>query len=495
MFVKRFFEPKLAQTSYLIGCTVTGEAIVIDPNRDVDQYIEAARDQGVRVSHVTETHIHADFLSGSRELRAKTGATLYLSDEGDASWKYGFAGDERTRLVKHGDRLAVGNVRLDVVHTPGHTPEHLAFLVTDGAVANEPIAAATGDFIFVGDVGRPDLLERAANLKGTMEAGARTLYQQVRKFAERPDWLQIWPAHGAGSACGKGISAIPQSTLGYEKRFNWAFRAASEAEFVKSVLSGQPEPPKYFAMMKRLNKEGPRILNGFPHPPLADVQTLSRELADDGLVVDTRRAADFGTGHVPGTINIPMNGSFTTWAGWLVPFDRDVYLIVDGHGDQAAHAAAAAARDMAMIGLDRVAGYFESGVVDHWAHAGRPLAKIAHIDTTDLAESLRHKGVTLIDVRSEAEWEVGRIDGAMHVTLGYLADRLDDIPREKPIVLQCQSGSRSAIGASLLRARGFDRVANLAGGFTAWTRAGLPVNTERPVITSGAELGMSTSPD
>jgi hydroxyacylglutathione hydrolase len=480
MFVKRFFEPKLAQTSYLIGCGVTGESIVVDPNRDVDQYIDAARAENARITHVTETHIHADFLSGSRELRARTGAALHLSDEGDASWKYGFAGDERTSLVRHGDRITVGNVALDVVHTPGHTPEHLAFLVTDGAHATEPIAAATGDFIFVGDVGRPDLLERAANIKGTMEAGARTLYAQVRKFAERQDWLQIWPAHGAGSACGKGISAIPQSTLGYEKRFNWAFQARSEDEFVKSVLAGQPEPPKYFAVMKKLNKEGPRILGGFPQPPRADLQALSRVLGEGGLVIDTRRAADFGTGYVPGTINIPMNNAFTTWAGWLLPFDRDVYVIADGHGDQAARAAALVARDLAMIGFDRLAGYFDASVVDEWSHAGRPLDKIPQIDTTDLAASLTHHGVTLVDVRSESEWDAGRIDGAMHVTLGYLTDRIDELPREKPIVVQCQSGSRSAIGASLLRARGFDRVVNLTGGLTAWARAGLPVNTERP---------------
>jgi len=477
MFVKRFFEPKLAQTSYLIGCAATHEAIVIDPNRDIDQYVEAARAEGAKIAHVTETHIHADFVSGSRELRARTGAALYLSDEGDAAWKYGFAADERTRLVKHGDRIKVGNVALDVVHTPGHTPEHVTFLVTDGATANEPIAAATGDFIFVGDVGRPDLLERAANFKGTMEVGARTLYGQVRKFAERPEWLQIWPAHGAGSACGKGISAIPQSTLGYEKRFNWAFQAKSEDDFVKSVLSGQPEPPKYFAMMKKVNKEGPRILGGFPQPPRLELDALARLVADGALVVDVRRGSDFGTGHVPGTINIPLNSSFTTWAGWLVPFDRDVHLIVDGSGDQAARSAALAARDLAMIGLDRVAGYFDVGVVDAWSHAGRPLGKIAQIDSTDLSASLAHQGVTLLDVRSENEWTEGRIPRAIHISLGYLADRLNELPREKPIVVHCQSGSRSVIGASLLRARGFDRVVNYPGGFSDWTKQGLPVMT------------------
>ena len=274
MFLRRFFEPKLAQTSYLIGCVATGEALVIDPNRDADQYIQAAAAEGAKIRHVTETHIHADFLSGSRELGARTGATVYLSDEGDANWKYGFAGDSNVKRVKQGDRITVGNVIVEVLHTPGHTPEHLTFLVTDTAGASEPIGAATGDFVFVGDVGRPDLLERAANMKGTMAAGAKTLYESLRAFSTRPDWLQIWPGHGAGSSCGKGISAIPQSTLGYEKRFNWAFRAKGEQDFVEHVLTGQPEPPKYFAEMKRINKEGPTVLGGFPKPPRVELSLI-----------------------------------------------------------------------------------------------------------------------------------------------------------------------------------------------------------------------------
>src|SRR5262245_25379750 len=286
MFVRRFFEPKLAQASYLIGCVVTGEALVIDPNRDVEPYVKAAEEQGARITHVTETHIHADYLSGSRELAARTGATLYLSDEGDKDWKYGFLSDPNTVPVRHGDRIKVGNVAVDVLHTPGHTPEHLTFLITDGAAANEPIAAATGDFIFVGDVGRPDLLERAANISGTMEVSAHALYQSLRTFSDRPDWLQIWPGHGAGSACGKGISAIPHSTLGYEKRFNWAFQETSESDFVAHVLAGQPEPPAYFAMMKKLNKEGPRILGGFPTPARLDPAQLPDMLSNGALIID-----------------------------------------------------------------------------------------------------------------------------------------------------------------------------------------------------------------
>ena len=478
MFLRRFFEPKLAQTSYLIGCVATGEALVIDPNRDADQYIQAAAAEGAKIRHVTETHIHADFLSGSRELGARTGATVYLSDEGDANWKYGFAGDSNVKRVKQGDRITVGNVIVEVLHTPGHTPEHLTFLVTDTAGASEPIGAATGDFVFVGDVGRPDLLERAANMKGTMAAGAKSLYESLRAFSTRPDWLQIWPGHGAGSSCGKGISAIPQSTLGYEKRFNWAFQAKGEQDFVEHVLTGQPEPPKYFAEMKRINKEGPKVLGGFPKPPRVEDAGLGAVVAAGAVVVDTRKAAAYATGFVPGTINIPLNASFTTWAGWLVPYTADVYLIVDGRDGNAAAAAATAARDLAMIGLDRVTGYFESTAIDAWqSRAGLALGTVPQINVGDLAASLKHDAVTLIDVRNDVEWGAGHIPGARHVTLGYLADRLADIPRDKPIVLQCQAGGRSSIGASLLRARGFDRVVNLEGGMNAWMSAGLPTET------------------
>lgn len=477
MFLRRFFEPGLAQTSYLIGCAAAGEAIVIDPNRDVDQYITAAAAEGAKIRVVTETHIHADFVSGSRELAARTGADAILSDEGGDDWRYGFAGDARVRRVKNGARLDVGNVRIDAVHTPGHTPEHLSFLVTDRAAAEEPIGAATGDFIFVGDVGRPDLLERAAHIAGTMEVSARALYRSLRQFADRPDWLQIWPGHGAGSACGKGISAIPQSTLGYERRFNWAFRDATEDAFVHDVLAGQPEPPKYFATMKRMNKEGPRVLGALPRPAHLDAAGLSPAMSN-GVVVDTRRAAAYAVGHVPGTLNIPLNKTFATWAGWLLPYDADLFLIVDGDGPIADRAAADAARALALIGIDRVAGYFDVRAIDAWAAGSdRPLGTIPQIEAADLAESLRHGGVTLVDVRGAHEFEAGHIHGAQHVTLGYLTDELERVPRGKPIVVQCELGGRSSIAASVLKTHGIERVINLTGGLSAWSKAGLPVET------------------
>jgi hydroxyacylglutathione hydrolase len=247
MLVRRFYDIKLAQASYLIGAMDSGDAVVIDANRNIAQYLVAAAEEGVRITHVTETHIHADYLSGSRELAAEAGATLLLSDEGGPDWRYAFAQESSAVLLKDGATFDVGSVRIEVMHTPGHTPEHLTFLVTDTQAATEPLAAVTGDFIFVGDVGRPDLLERAAKVAGTMDAAARTLYRSLQRFKKLPDFIQLWPGHGAGSACGKALGAVPQTTLGYERRFNWAFKVDDEQAFVNQVLAGQPDPPRYFA--------------------------------------------------------------------------------------------------------------------------------------------------------------------------------------------------------------------------------------------------------
>jgi hydroxyacylglutathione hydrolase len=460
MFVKRFFEPAIAQASYLIGCQASGEALVIDPHRDVDQYLATAAQENLRITHVTETHIHADFVSGSRELARRTGASLCLSDEGDKDWKYQF---EHARKLKDGDRITIGNIRIDVSHTPGHTPEHITFLVTDGAAADQPIAAVTGDFLFVGDVGRPDLLEKAANIKGTMEVGARVLFKSLQKFAAHQDWLQIWPGHGAGSACGKGISAIPSSTLGYEKRFNWAFGKKTESEFVEAVLSGQPEPPKYFAKMKRVNKEGPAILGGFHAPAKKDASALSGLIARKALVIDTRPAAEYAAGHLAGTINVPFNASFVTWAGWLVDND-EFYLIVDAA--TAATRLQELSRSLALIGIDRIGGYFDAASV-------RGSNTITQITAKELSPRLAD--VTVLDVRSANEWANGHLPGALHIPLGYLAERAEEIPRSKPVVVQCQSGARSSIAASVLERLGFSDVSNLSGGFSGWSASGLPV--------------------
>jgi hydroxyacylglutathione hydrolase len=472
MIVSRFYEPAIAQTSYLIGCAATGEAIVIDPNRDVDRYLAAAAREGVSITHVTETHIHADFLSGARELVARTGAKLYLSDEGDQDWKYQFASEGT--LIRHGDRITVGNVVIEVVATPGHTPEHLAFLVTDGAAANRPIAAVTGDFVFVGDVGRPDLLERAANMKGTMEKGARVLWKSLQMFKAHEDWLQIWPGHGAGSACGKGISAVPYSTIGYERRFNWAFDVKTEDDFVAAVLAGQPEPPKYFATMKHLNKLGPRVLGGFHAPPRLDDHRLPDLLSQHAIVVDTRPAGEYAAEHLPGTLNIPLNHSFVTWAGWLLPYSADLHFIVEDPSDR--HTSELV-RQLALIGLDRVAGVFQAEAVAHLAARGVRVATVPQVTADELASRAATDGPVVVDVRGATEWSGGHLPSARHIPLGYLADRLDEIPSDRPVVLQCQAGGRSSIAASLLQRAGRTNVSNLVGGFEAWKGAGLPIVT------------------
>jgi len=468
MILKRFYDEKLAQASYLIGCPATGEALVVDPNREVDQYIRAAEAEGVEITHITETHIHADFVSGARELAERTGAGLYLSDEGDENWKYAFADQYDAVLLKDGDTFRVGNVRIEAMHTPGHTPEHLSFLVTDTAGADQPMGILTGDFVFVGDVGRPDLLEKAARMVGTMEEGARTLFRSIQRFKELPDYLQIWPGHGAGSACGKGLSAVPHSTVGYERMFNWGLGIEDEDEFVQAVLAGQPEAPRYFAEMKRINKEGPPVLGGFRRPRRLAESRLPKLLEKGALVVDARNAAEYAQAHIPGTINIPLNRSFTTWAGWLISYDQDFYLILD---DSCTHCVDEAAKDLATIGLDRAAGYFGADVLESWARRGGELRTIPHITPRELAERLRSEEVAVLDVRDTAEWEAGHLPGVANIPVGYLTERLDEIPRDRPLVVYCQSGGRSAIAASLLRSSGLDNVLNLAGGYAEWQAA------------------------
>jgi len=475
MLFKRFYDDTLAQASYLVGCAASGEAIVVDPNRMVDQYVAAAEAEGLRITAVTETHIHADYLSGSRELAARTGARMFLSACGTPEWQYAFADDPGVTLLHDGDEIRIGNITLRAVHTPGHTPEHLIFLVTDGAVATEPMGACTGDFLFVGDVGRPDLLEKAAHVAGASDGAARDLWRSLGLLRALPDHLQVWPGHGAGSACGKGLSAVPQSTLGYERRYNWAFGAADEEEFVGMVLAGQPEPPRYFGVMKRLNREGPALLGGLPNPERLAESRLGELLAAGAVVVDTRPAAAFAAGHVPGTLNIPLNKSFTTWAGSLLPYDQDLYLLM---ADTGRDSVAAAVRNLVLIGLDRVVGYLGAEAVELWTAEGARLGEVPQFSPRELAA--RGAGPLVIDVRAQSEWDAGHLPGAVHIPLPDLEARLAEIPVGQEIVMQCQGGGRSAIAASLLRARGHDRVANLAGGYAAWLAAGLPIEKDTP---------------
>lgn len=474
MFLQRFYHEGLAQASYLIGCQATAEGLVVDPNRDVDVYLAAAAAQSLRIIYVTETHIHADFVSGSRDLAGRTGARLLLSGEGGPDWQYAFARQSAATLLHNNDVVHVGRIDVRVVHTPGHTPEHLTFVVTDTSASSQPMGAFTGDFIFVGDVGRPDLLERAAGVSGSMRASARQLFDSLQRFASTyPDHLQIWPGHGAGSACGRALGAVPMSTLGYEKIANWAFQAHDADAFVSEVLESQPDPPSYFAAMKRVNREGPAPLVRAPHSRQA-ANDLQQVLAQGAIVIDLRPTAAFARGAVRGTINIPLNNAFVGRAGWLVPYDRDVYLLAD---DDAETVTKAAARELRLIGIDRVRGWFGGDAFAH--NDGSAPQTIPQLTPLEVAQRVRDGAATVVDVRNADEWAHGHIRGALHAPLGRLQEHVAKLPGDgQQLVLHCESGGRSAIAASVLLALGVPNVANLEGGFAAWRAAGLPVTSD-----------------
>ncbi|GAB4546310.1 MAG: MBL fold metallo-hydrolase [Phycisphaerales bacterium] len=476
MFMRMIYDEKLAQAAYLIGCQKTGEAVVIDPERDVDRYIDLAADNGLRITATAETHIHADFLSGSRELAERVGAKVYVSDEGDADWKYLWldkkqgGGTYDHQLLKDGDTFTVGNIELRAVHTPGHTPEHIVFLVTDhGSGATEPIGVATGDFVFVGDLGRPDLLETAAGQTGAMDPSARTLYKTVHRLDDIPDFVQVWPAHGAGSACGKALGAVPMSTIGYEKRFNPALKAATDEQtFVDFILSGQPEPPMYFANMKRLNKVGPPVLGGLPKPERMTTDDLAALDTAHVALVDTRPWDRFRSGHVPGSLSLILSKSFNTDAGSLVREDEDIVLVIDeAHLEEAI-------RDLIRIGLDRIVGWCPASEVDALDPAR--LATIDEIDPDEAASLIESRRVDVLDVRRATEFEGGHIAGAVNIAHTRLPARLDEVPAGERLLINCRSGARSARASAYLKRLGRD-VINLKGGYLAWQQSHDTVTT------------------
>ena len=464
MFFQHIYDKSLAQASYLIGCQKTGESIVIDPKRDVDTYIDIARQNGLRITHITETHIHADFLSGSRELAALTGAALYLSDEGGPDWFYEF--DHQG--LKDGDVITVGNLELAVIHTPGHTPESISFLLTDKPASAQPVMLFTGDFVFVGDVGRPDLLEKAAGLAGTQEAGARQMYSSLQKFSVLPDFLQVWPGHGAGSACGKALGAVPSTTVGYEKIRNWAFQYDDDPQgFVNYLLADQPEPPRYFAQMKTLNRVDRPLLTEVPTAEKLTAETV-RTALDRGIkLIDTRNKTAFAEGFVPGSINIQGNNAFATWMGWFVTYEEPFMLVADDAQIEDL------TRKLMRIGLDKVYGY-----VNDVSTLGIDLQKANVIDIDTMKTYLNRDDVQVVDLRGASEYNSGHIEGAENVFVGTLPQHLDKISKDKPVVLYCQGGDRATIGYSLLASHGFDNIRNYSASMNEWVNKGNPVVTE-----------------
>ena len=469
MYFRQIVDEKLAQYAYLIGCQQTGEALLIDPERDIDRYVEMAERESLNITAVAETHIHADFLSGARELAEHYDVKLYLSDEGGEGWKYQWAGGYDVQLLKDGDTFTVGNIEVQAVHTPGHTPEHLSYLITDrGGGADEPRGIASGDFVFVGDTGRPDLLETAAGHEGVMEPSARRLYHSVQHFLHFPDYMQVWPGHGAGSACGKALGAVPDTTVGYEKRFSSAFEAARDGEdaFVEYILEDQPEPPLYFGRMKTLNKEGPPLLGNLPKPRAFTTEQLG-DLSgrDDLAVIDARPDREaFMQGHLPGATCAPLDRTFPTVAGSYVEADIPIYLIIAG--DQVEEAV----RNLIRIGLDRIEGYATPETLAKYAEQGGKLASTEMIDFEELERRRMQKDAQVLDVRGLSEFQAGHVPGALHIAHTRLFDRLGEVPADKELLVHCGSGMRASGAVSLLE-RTRHQVTHVNDRFARWARA------------------------
>jgi len=451
VILERLAEGSLAQSAYLIGCAATGEALVIDPTIDTAPYIEAATAEGLRITGVAETHIHADFVSGGRSLAAATGATLYVSAEGGPDWQYTFAGEPRVRVLRDGDVIRVGNIRLEAVHTPGHTPEHMMYVVTDARASQEPAGAFTGDFLFIGDVGRPDLLETAAGQVGTMEASATRLFASLRRLSVYPDHLLIWPGHGSGSACGKNLGGVPVSSLGYERLTNWALRETNEHKFVASVLEDQPDPPLYFGEMKKVNKQGAAPWSATPALPAIPEVALT---GGQKLVVDIRLDADRGT--LPGAIAIPFGRNFSTWAGSVVPASIPFVLVAPDQGT-----ATAARRALALIGRTAAEGWISPAALARYRATGGALESVRTTARPGAEQ-------TLVDVRTTAEWRAGHLAGAIHVPLARLPERVAKLDRSTPLLAYCEAGTRSGIAATALRQLGFADVTSLEGGLSSY---------------------------
>ena len=463
MFFRQVMDQELAQYAYLLGCQRTGEALIIDPGRDIDRYTEIAKEEGLCIVAATETHIHADFLSGLREFAENHQVTIYLSGEGGGDYAYAWPKDSDydIRELKDNDEFMIGNICIRALHTPGHTPEHISFLVTDtGSGATEPVGIASGDFVFVGDLGRPDLLETASGVSGAQDSSARQLYKSTERFLALEDHLQVWPGHGAGSACGKALGAVPMSTVGYERKFNTALGFKTEETFVRSILGGQPAPPLYFARMKELNREGVPILGTLPAPKLCEIEdVILQNTAGHAVIIDTRPdRKKFMAGHVAGSLYAPLGISFAMIVGSYVDPTAEIYLILDEEQ------VSLAVRTLVRIGYDNIVGFTPASELSRSRSVNHTLPRV---EFSDLDASVCVDEWTILDVRAESEFETAHIPGALNIAHTRLASRINEVPRGKPVMTYCRSGNRASAATALLAREGFE-VTLVDGAFQDW---------------------------
>lgn len=467
MFFHQRFIPGLAIASYLVGDEKAKQVAVIDPTRDVDEYLRIAQGEGLHITHILETHVHADFVSGSAELKARLQgkAQIVVSGMGGKEWTPPYA----DVVVQDGDEVQLGSIRLKAVHTPGHTPEHVTWALYDDVRSKAtPWLLFTGDFVFVGDVGRPDLL----GPKQQRELAHQLYTSLFTKLSAMPDYTEIFPAHGPGSLCGKAIGSRRSSSLGYERQFSQALQPAPEKQWIKGLLQNMPLAPPYFKLMKQVNAAGPKLLgHELPGQRRFSAKEVRDNLCPDCMVVDVRPKEAFAAAHIPGSINIPLGQNLPSWAGWVLPYDKRLLIVPSTPAEMPE-----VLTHLIRVGLDRIEGFLEDGL-DAWENQGFPIAQLGSVSVQLLQHQLdSDQKPFVLDVRTENEWNDGHIPDALHIHGGMLRDRYQEVPSDVPVAVICGTGYRGSIAASFLKSHGYEDVSNVLGGMSAWKSAGLPLH-------------------
>jgi glyoxylase-like metal-dependent hydrolase (beta-lactamase superfamily II)/rhodanese-related sulfurtransferase len=453
MLLKHFFIGKIAHSSYILAGK--NSCAVIDPQRDVDIYIKEARSQGVDITHILQTHLHADFVSGHMDLAQKTGAKIYVAKSAQCTFDH--------VALSEGDTIELEDMVFKVLETPGHTPEHLSYVVIDKSRSDSPIGVFVGDTLFVGDVGRPDLFPDIAQ-----ELAGQLYHSLHDKLLQLPDYVEVYPAHGAGSLCGRAMGAKWTSTIGYERKFNTALQIQDKSAFIKSLTENMPPAPDHFSRCSDINRHGPARLAELPIVEELSVNQFNERMSDPAMVVlDTRSYHAYAGQHIPGAWHLDLNGNFPTFAGWVLPTDKDVLLVADDYG-KALEAITWARR----VGVDRIVGYLDGGMVA-WAVAGLKTRSVDLLSAENLHDMITGNGdFVLLDVRAPLEYEDNHIKGAINIPVSDLRTRYNELNKDKTTVLICSSGNRSSLGVSILEQHGFNDVYNIAGGMTGYSAAG-----------------------
>ncbi|HEY7095277.1 MAG TPA: rhodanese-like domain-containing protein [Terriglobales bacterium] len=461
MYFEQFYLGCLAHASYMLGSG--GEAIVVDPQRDVDIYLKAAQDHGLAIKHIFETHLHADFVSGHKELASRTGATIYIGAAAEAAFPH--------TALHDGSEIHCGKILITARETPGHTPESVCLVVTDEEKSSKPWAVLTGDTLFLGDVGRPDLSKKYTppQLAGMMYDSLHT------KLMSLADDVLVYPAHGAGSLCGRNMRAERSSTIGTERLTNYALQIPSRSEFIEQMTSNLPARPDYFLQDAEINRKGAASLSELPELAPISPKELKARLEEGGIALDVRSGVDFSAAHIPGSIHIALSGQFATWGGTVLGLDSHPILIADTP-EQMAEAQIRLAR----VGIESLEGYLSGGVAG-WKQAGFRLAQLPQMTVQELEQRSQAEALQILDVRREPEWQAGHVSGALLWPLDKFKSSLPGLKKDQTVAVHCKSGYRSMIACSLLQRAGFENVVNVSGGFDAWQQANLPSVTESAV--------------